>query len=101
MQPTGPIYSVTLQGNKLKLRFTVEESPSKMGVNMQFVFDDVPQDPRDKQELTNKISVALQKKFGDAGIAIDYNDRNPYENVISFIVPLDSVSKMLMSALKS
>jgi hypothetical protein len=42
----------------------------------------------------------LQKRFGDAGIMVDYDDRNPYENVIGFLVPLTSVSKMLTDILK-
>jgi hypothetical protein len=50
--------------------------------------------------LANKISVALQKRFGDSGIALDYNERNPYKNVISFIVPLNSISKILMDVIK-
>jgi hypothetical protein len=57
-------------------------------------------DPREKQDIANKISVALQKKYGEAGLAIAFNDRNPYKNVISFIIPLDAISKMLVNILK-
>lgn len=101
MKPIEPIYNVTILGQKLKLRFIPEDSPTKMGINMQFVMENEPEDPRDKQELSSKISVALQKKFGDSGIAIAFNDRNPYKNVISFIVPIDSISKLLVNALKN
>lgn len=100
MKATGKIYNVTVQGQNFKLRFVPEESPTKQGINMQFVMQNEPEDPRDTQELANKISVALQKKYGDAGVAITYNDRNPYKNVISFIVPIDSISKMLVDVLK-
>jgi hypothetical protein len=31
---------------------------------------------------------------------VDYDDRNPYRNVIGFIVPLASVSNMLVKILK-
>ena len=67
---------------------------------MQFILDQEFEDPRDKQLLANQISVALQKKFGAAGIMIDYDDRNPFRNVIGFLVPLNSVAMMLIKALK-
>jgi len=100
MKPATKIYNVTLEGQTFKLRFVPEESPTKQGINMQFVMQNEPEDPRDTQALANKMSVALQKKFGNAGIAVTYNDRNAYKNVISFIVPMDSISKMLVDALK-
>lgn len=100
MKSSATIYNVTLEGQNFKLRFVPEESPTKQGINMQFVMQDVPEDVRDVQMLSDKISIALQKKFGDAGIAIDKNERNPYKNVISFIVPLESVSRFLVSVLK-
>lgn len=101
MKSLGPIYNVTIAGQNLKLTFIPEESPTKMGINMRFVMETSPEDPRDKQELANKISVVLQKKYGDAGIAVAFNDRNPYKNVISFIVPIDSISKVLVDVLKN
>lgn len=101
MKSIAPIYNVTIAGQNLKLSFVSEESPTKMGINMRFVMETPPEDPRDKQELANKISVVLQKKFGDAGIAVAFNDRNPYLNVISFIVPIDAISKVLVDVLKN
>ena len=59
-----------------------------------------PSDPRDKQDLQNKLSVVLQKRFGDANIAIDFNERNPYKNVLSYIVPMNSISDILMKVLR-
>lgn len=100
MEKTNPIYQVTLLGQKFNLEFVTEDSPTKMGINMRFVMEDEPQDIRDKQKLSDKVGVILQKRFGDAGIAVTFNDRNPYKNVISFIVPIDSISKILMNALK-
>ena len=96
-----PKASVSIAGQKLGLQFDLNTNETKRGVKMQFVLD--PQqglDPNVKQDLTQKISSALQKRFGDAGIMVDYDDRNPYENVIGFLVPLTSVSKMLTDILK-
>ncbi len=33
--------------------------------------------------------------------AVAFNDRNPYMNVISFIVPIDAISKVLVDVLKN
>jgi hypothetical protein len=96
-----PKASVSIAGQKLGLQFDLNTNETKRGVKMQFVLD--PQqglDPNVKQDLTQKISAALQKRFGDAGVMVDYDDRNPYENVIGFLVPLTSVSKMLTDILK-
>ena len=96
-----PKASVSIAGQKLGLQFDLNTNETKRGVKMQFILD--PQegiDPNVKQDLTQKISAVLQKRFGDAGIMVDYDDRNPYENVIGFLVPLTSVSKMLTDILK-
>jgi len=99
----GYSVNLTIDGEKytIPLQFEVEDSPTKKGINMQFVLPkEKTQDPRKKQEFANKISVALQKKFGEAGITIDYNERNAYVNVVSFIVPMYSVSNWLINTLK-
>lgn len=100
-QAANPLFDITVAGKKYKLRFDVNDNPTKLGVKMQFVLDQEFEDPRDKQNLANEIAVALQKRFGASGIMVDYDDRNPYRNVIGFIVPLNSVAKMLIKALKT
>jgi len=96
----NPLYSVTVEGKKYRLQFDVNDNPSKKGIKMQFILDQEFQDPRDKQALSNKISIALQKRFSEANIAIDMDERNPYKNVIGFIVPLSSISEILINVLK-
>jgi hypothetical protein len=95
-----PQYPITIAGKNLVLQFDISEAPTKLGINMQFVSKEDFTDERDKQDLANKLSVVLQKKFGDAGIAIDYNERNPYKNVISYVVPLSAVASVMMNMLK-
>jgi hypothetical protein len=95
-----PQYPITIAGKNLILQFDISDAPTKLGVNMQFVSKEDFADERDKQDLANKLSVVLQKKYGDAGIAIDYNERNPYKNVISYIIPLSAVSTIMMNMLK-
>lgn len=100
--PTIPLpkTSVTIGGQKLGLQFDLNTNETKRGIKMQFVLDSDEMDPKVKQELTQKISTALQKRFGDAGIMVDYDDRNPYSNVIGFLIPLNSISQLLLKILK-
>lgn len=101
MEAVSPLFNITIAGKKYKLRFDVNDNPTKKGVKLQFILDQEFEDPRDKQMLANEISVALQKRLGSAGVMVDYDDRNPYKNVIGFIVPLNSVATMIIKAMKS
>lgn len=98
--PVKPQYPITIAGKNLVLQFDISDAPTKLGINMQFVSKEGFPDERDRQDLANKLSIVLQKKFGDAGIAIDYNERSPYKNVISYIVPISAVSNVMMGILK-
>lgn len=100
MEAVNPKFNITVAGKKYGLQFDVNSNPTKKGVKMQFILDQEFEDPRDKQLLINQISVALQKKFGASGIMIDYDERNPFHNVIGFLVPLNSISMILIKALK-
>lgn len=100
MQTAKPKASVTIEGKKLGLLFDISSSDTKKGIKLHFVVDETFEDPREKQALASKISTALQKKFGEAGIAIDFDERSPYKNTISYIVPLQSISEVLLKALK-
>jgi hypothetical protein len=99
-QAINPLFNITVGGKKYKLQFDVNDNPTKKGVKLQFILDQEFQDPRDKQALANEIAIALQKRYSASGIVLDVDDRNPYKNVIAFIVPLSSVAKMLIQALK-
>ena len=96
MQAAKPKATVKIEGKTLGLIFDVNDHETKKGIKMHFVLEDNFSDVRDKQALASKISTALQKKFGEAGIVIDYDERSPYENAISYIVPLQSISEILL-----
>lgn len=97
----NPRYNVKLLGKEIVLQVDISDAPTKKGLNLQFVFPEPMEDPIVRQDVANKLSVILQKKFGASNIAVDYNDRNPYKNVISFIVPIKSISDMLTQMLKT
>ena len=96
----APQYNVTVAGQNLVLKFDVNQNETKLGVKLQFVLPNPNIDPREKQELATKISTALQKRFGDAGIVVDYDTQTPYKNVIGYVIPLQSIAEFLMSTLK-
>lgn len=100
MEAINPRFNITVGGKKYTLQFDVNDNPSKKGVKMQFILDQEFEDPRDKQMLANQIAVILQKRFSASNIVLDVDDRNPYKNVIGFIVPLNSVATMLIKSLK-
>ena len=100
MEAARPKINVKIAGKNLGLLFDVNDHETKKGIKMHFVLDENFDDVRDKQILASKISTALQRKFGEAGIVIDYDERSPYENAISYIVPLQSISEILIKALK-
>ncbi len=91
-----PEFPVEIAGHHLTLRFDVNINKTKKGVKLQFVMRDVPQDPRQAQQMANEIGTELQQKFGDAGLQVVYDVENPYKNVIGFLLPLPSLANYLI-----
>jgi hypothetical protein len=96
LPPLVPEYPVTVAGHNLTLRFDVNINKTKKGVKLQFVMKDVPQDPRQVQQMANEIGTELQERFGAAGLQVVYDVENPYKNVVGFLVPLPSLADYLI-----
>lgn len=92
-----PEYPVEIAGHHLTLRFDVNINKTKKGVKLQFVLKDVPQDPRQLQQMANEIGTELQEKFGAANMQIIYDVENPYKNVIGFLLPLPSIANNIIN----
>jgi hypothetical protein len=58
--------------------------------------NDIPQDPRQAQQLASEIGTELQQKFGEAGLQVVYDVENPYKNVVGFLLPLPSLADYLI-----
>ena len=99
-EAANPIVNISIAGKKYRLRFDVNSNPTKVGIKLQFLLDHDIEDPKEKQKLASEISVALQKRLGESDVMVDYDERNPYKNVIGFIVPITAVAKMIISAMK-
>lgn len=91
-----PEYPVEIAGHHLTLRFDVNINKTKKGVKLQFVLKDIPQDPRQLQQMANEIGTELQEKFGAANMQIVYDVENPYNNVIGFLLPLPSLASSII-----
>jgi len=96
LPPMIPEFPVEIAGHHLTLRFDVNINKTKKGVKLQFVMNDVPQDPRQAQQLANEIGTELQQKFGNAGLQVVYDVENPYRNVVGFLLPLPSLADYLI-----
>ena len=91
-----PEFPVEIAGHHLTLRFDVNINKTKKGVKLQFVMNDIPQDPRQAQQLANEIGTELQQKFGAADMQVIYDVENPYKNVIGFLLPLPSLADYII-----
>lgn len=91
-----PEYPVEIAGHHLTLRFDVNINKTKKGVKLQFVMNDIPQDPRQAQQMANEIGTELQQKFGEADMQVIYDVENPYKNVIGFLLPLPSLADYII-----
>ena len=96
LPPMIPQYPVEIAGHHLTLRFDVNINKTKKGVKLQFVMNDIPQDPRQAQQMANEIGTELQEKFGAANMQIVYDVENPYKNVIGFLLPLPSLANSII-----
>jgi hypothetical protein len=92
LPPLIPEYPVEIAGHHLTLRFDVNINKTKKGVKLQFVMNEIPQDPRQAQQMANEIGTELQEKFGAADMQVIYDVENPYKNVIGFLLPLPSLA---------
>lgn len=96
LPPLIPEYPVEIAGHHLTLRFDVNINKTKKGVKLQFVMKDIPQDPRQVQQMANEIGTELQQRFGDDDLQVVYDVENPYKNVIGFLIPLPSLADYLI-----
>ena len=96
LPPMIPEYPVEIAGHHLTLRFDVNINKTKKGVKLQFVMNDIPQDPRQAQAMANEIGTELQEKFGAADMQVIYDVENPYKNVIGFLLPLPSLANYII-----
>jgi hypothetical protein len=92
-----PTYKVSLEGQEYNVYFDTNISETKRGLKIRFIPTNTETDPRELNDIANKIAIILQKKFANTSIQIDRDlqPRNPLE--IGFTVPLASISDFIMN----
>jgi len=85
-------------GSGLKMILDVNKNPTKKGIKIQFI---VPQgtDESKKEEITQKIKTRLNKGLTTMGLSVDTDLDVPYQNVIGFLIRLESFKLFIKNIL--
>jgi len=82
----------------LKMVVDVNKNPTKKGIKLQFI---VPQgtDEAKKEEITQKLKTKLNKGLADMGLSVDTDLDVPYQNVVGFLIRLESFKLFIKNIL--
>jgi hypothetical protein len=82
----------------LKMVLDVNKNPTKKGIKIQFI---VPQgtDEAKKEEITQKLKTKLNKGLADMGLSVDTDLDVPYQNVVGFLIRLESFKLFIKNIL--
>jgi hypothetical protein len=100
-EPTQPAVDTTppeSPDSGLKMVVDVNKNPTKKGIKIQFI---VPQgtDEAKKEEITQKLKTKLNKGLADIGLSVDTDLDVPYQNVIGFLIRLESFKLFIKNIL--
>jgi hypothetical protein len=100
-EPTQPAIDNTppeSPDSGLKMVVDVNKNPTKKGIKIQFI---VPQgtDEAKKEEITQKLKTKLNKGLADIGLSVDTDLDVPYQNVIGFLIRLESFKLFIKNIL--
>jgi len=100
-EPTQPAIDTTPPASPdsgLKMVVDVNKNPTKKGIKVQFI---VPQgtDEAKKEEITQKLKTKLNKGLADIGLSVDTDLDVPYQNVVGFLIRLESFKLFIKNIL--
>lgn len=100
-EPTQPAVDTTppeSPDSGLKMVVDVNKNPTKKGIKIQFI---VPQgtDEAKKEEITQKLKTKLNKGLADIGLSVDTDLDVPYQNVVGFLIRLESFKLFIKNIL--
>jgi len=100
-EPTQPAVDTTPPSSPesgLRMTLDVNRNPTKKGVKIQFI---VPQgtDEAKKEEITQKLKTKLNKGLADLGLSVDTDLDVPYQNVVGFLIRLESIKLFIKNIL--
>ena len=82
----------------LKMVIDVNKNPTKKGIKVQFI---VPEgtDEAKKEEINQKLKTKLNKGLADMGLSVDTDLDVPYQNVVGFLIRLESFKLFIKNIL--
>jgi hypothetical protein len=82
----------------LKMVVDVNKNPTKKGIKLQFI---VPQgtDEAKKEEITQKLKTKLNRGLAEMGLSVDTDLDVPYQNVVGFLIRLESFKLFIKNIL--
>ena len=100
-EPTQPAVDTTppeSPDSGLKMVVDVNKNPTKKGIKVQFI---VPQgtDEAKKEEITQELKTKLNKGLADIGLSVDTDLDVPYQNVVGFLIRLESFKLFIKNIL--
>ena len=100
-EPTTPAVDMTppeSPDSGLKMVLDVNKNPTKKGIKVQFI---VPQgtDEAKKEEINQKLKTKLNKGLADMGLSVDTDLDVPYQNVVGFLIRLESFKLFIKNIL--
>jgi hypothetical protein len=100
-EPTQPAVDMTppqSPDSGLKMVIDVNKNPTKKGIKVQFI---VPEgtDEAKKEEINQKLKTKLNKGLADMGLSVDTDLDVPYQNVVGFLIRLESFKLFIKNIL--
>jgi len=97
-QPAVDMTPPESPNNGLRMVIDVNKNPTKKGIKVQFI---VPQgtDEAKKEEINQKLKTKLNKGLADMGLSVDTDLDVPYQNVVGFLIRLESFKLFIKNIL--
>lgn len=94
-------YNVNFKNKKFKVKFDVNDNPTKKGIKVQFTpYENLILKPQEARQFINDLQIYLNDKWGPIGISVDFDPDVPYKNVVGFTIKLGDISTSLVNALQ-
>jgi hypothetical protein len=88
----------SIPSSGLKLVMDVNRNTTKKGIKIQFI---IPQgtDESKKEEITQRLKIKLNKGLANIDLSVDTDLDVPYQNVIGFLIRLESFKLLIKNIL--
>ena len=77
----------------------VNRNQTKKGIKVQFVLPNTVSSAQ-REEVSQKLKLKLNEGLQNIGLSVDVDLDVPYENVIGFLIRLESIKLMIKNIIK-